>query len=181
MAIGRDAMTKELEDRRKRVLKVKELMGSSGGGRGASASMKMPSTAMPSAEMPSTAMPTSDMSAAPAMKKGGRVVEKASKEVFSSKAAMKKHEKGESKSMERKEDKMRGGGIAQKASKEVFSSKAAMKKHEKGESKATERKEDKMRGGGIAQRGMGVALKKGGSAKKPGMVVMIALGKGKKK
>jgi hypothetical protein len=148
MAIGRDAMTKELADRRKRVLKVKELMGSSGGGKGTSASMKMPSTAMPSTEMP-----TSDMSAAPAMKKGGRVVEKASKE--------------------------------------VYSSKSAMKKHEKGESKATERKEDKMRGGGIAQKGKGVALKKGGlpnigkvsgvTSKKPKMMIVIALGKGKKK
>jgi len=122
---------------------------------------------MPSAEMPSTAMPTSDMSAASAMKKGGRVVEKESKEVYSSKSAMKKHEKGESKTTERKEDKMRGGGIAVKG------------------------KGIALRGGGIAQKGKGVALKKGGlpnigkvsgvTSKKPKMMIVIALGKGKKK
>lgn len=44
-----------------------------------------------------------------------------------------------------------------------------------------ERKEDKMRGGGMATRGMGAALKKGGAVKKPGLMVMIAVGKGKKK
>lgn len=40
---------------------------------------------------------------------------------------------------------------------------------------------EKMRGGGIATRGKGVALKKGGEAKRPGLMVMIAVGKGKKK
>jgi hypothetical protein len=75
----------------------------------------------------------------------------------------------------------KGGAVKEKSSGERYSSKAAMKKHEAGESKAVERKEDKMRGGGIAKKGMGVALKKGGPAKRPGLMVMIAVGKGKKK
>ena len=85
----------------------------------------------------------------------------------------------------------RGGVVREKASGERYASKAAMKKHEAGESKAQERKEDKMRGGGIAKRGMGVALKKGGlpnigrvkgvTPNKPKLMVVIAVGKGKKK
>lgn len=137
MAIGRDSMTKEVSDRRKRVLKIKDLMGSPAA-KGRMSPMKMPASApMAAPDMASISSPS------PAMKKGGSVKEKASGEKYASKAAMKKHEAGESKSMERKEDKMRGGGIAQK--------------------------------------GKGIALKKGGSAKKPGMMVVIALGKGKKK
>jgi hypothetical protein len=75
----------------------------------------------------------------------------------------------------------KGGAVKEKGSKEVYASKAAMKKHEAGEGKAKEAKEHKMRGGGVATRGMGVALKKGGPAKRPGLMVMIAVGKGKKK
>ena len=40
---------------------------------------------------------------------------------------------------------------------------------------------EKMRGGGMAVKGKGVAMKKGGVAKRPGLMVMIAVGKGKKK
>jgi len=146
MAIGRDAMTKEVSDRRKRVLKIKDLMGSPAA-KGRMSPMKMPASA------PMAAPDMETMSSPTAMKKGGRVVEKGSKE--------------------------------------VYASKAAMKKHEAGESKAKERKEDKMRGGGIAQKGKGIALKKGGlpnigtvkgvTKNKPKLVVMIAIGKGKKK
>lgn len=145
MAISRDAMTKEVSDRRKRVLKIKDLMGSPAA-KGRMSPMKMPASApMAAPDMASITSPT--------MKKGGAVKEKASGERYASKAAMKKHESGESKSMERKEDKMRGGGIAQK--------------------------------------GKGIALKKGGlpnigtvkgvTKNKPKLVVMIAMGKGKKK
>jgi hypothetical protein len=146
MAIGRDAMTKEVSDRRKRVLKIKDLMGSPAA-KGRMSPMKMPASA------PMAAPDMETMSSPTPMKKGGRVVEKGSKE--------------------------------------VYASKAAMKKHEAGESKAKERKEDKMRGGGIAQKGKGIALKKGGlpnigtvkgvTKNKPKLVVMIAIGKGKKK
>jgi hypothetical protein len=95
MAIGRDAMTKEVSDRRKRVMKIKNLMGSSAA-KGRMSPMKMPASAP---------MTTSDMESSPAaMKKGGRV----------------------------------------------------------------------------AKKGKGAAMKKGGIAKKPGMMVMIAIGKGKK-
>jgi hypothetical protein len=149
MAIGRDAMTKEVSDRRKRVLKIKDLMGSP------AAKGRMSPTKMPaSAPMAAPGMET--ISSPSAMKKGGRVVEKGSKEVYASKAAMKKHEAGESKAEEAKEHKMRGGGIAVKG------------------------KGVALRGGGIAQKGKGVALKKGGPAKKSGLMVVIALGKGKK-
>ena len=85
----------------------------------------------------------------------------------------------------------KGGAVKEKGSKEVYASKAALKKHEAGESKAKEAKEHKMRGGGVATRGMGVALKKGGlpnigtvkgvTPNRPKLVVMIAVGKGKKK
>ena len=85
----------------------------------------------------------------------------------------------------------KGGAVKEKASGERYASKGAMKKHETGESKSMERKEDKMRGGGVATRGMGVALKKGGlpnigtvkgvTPNRPKLVVMIAVGKGKKK
>ena len=85
----------------------------------------------------------------------------------------------------------KGGAVKEKSSGERYASKAAMKKHEAGESKAVERKEDKMRGGGVAKRGMGVALKKGGmpnigrvkgvTPNKPKLMVVIAIGKGKKK
>ena len=112
-------------------------------------------SAAPMAAAPGMAPPSG--MAPPAMKKGGAVKEKASGERYASKGAMKKHESGESKSMERKEDKMRGGGIAVKG------------------------KGVALRGGGVATRGMGVALKKGGMAKRPGLMVMIAVGKGKKK
>ena len=91
------------------------------------------------------------------LKNGGIVKEKASGERYASKGAMKKHEAKEGKAMERKEDKMRGGGIAVKG------------------------KGVALRGGGIAVKGKGVALKKGGEAKRPGLMVMIAVGKGKKK
>jgi hypothetical protein len=40
---------------------------------------------------------------------------------------------------------------------------------------------EKMRGGGMAVKGKGAAMKKGGAVKKPGMMIMIAVGKGKKK
>ena len=116
---------------------------------------------------PAAAPMSPPMSAAPPMKKGGAVKEKASGERYASKAAMKKHESGESMSMERKEDKMRGGGIAVKG------------------------KGVALRGGGVATRGKGVALKKGGlpnigtvkgvTPNRPKLVVMIAVGKGKKK
>jgi len=85
----------------------------------------------------------------------------------------------------------KGGAVKEKGSKEVYASKAAMKKHEAGESKRKEAKEHKMRGGGVATRGMGVALKKGGlpnvgrvkgvTPNKPKLMVVIAVGKGKKK
>jgi len=85
----------------------------------------------------------------------------------------------------------KGGAVREKGSKEVYASKAAMKKHEAGESKSKEAKEHKMRGGGVATRGMGVALKKGGlpnvgrvkgvTPNKPKLMVVIAVGKGKKK
>jgi hypothetical protein len=116
----------------------------------------MPPT-MSSAPMAPPPGMASPMSAPPAMKKGGAVKEKSSGERYASKAAMKKHESGESKATERKEHKMRGGGIAVKG------------------------KGVALRGGGVATRGMGVALKKGGEAKRPGLMVMIAVGKGKKK
>ena len=109
MAIGRDAMTKEVSDRRKRVMKIKDLMGSPAA-KGRMSPMKM------SASSP---MAAPDMESPPAaMKKGGRVVKKG--------------------------------------------------------------KEDKMRGGGMAVKGKGVAMKKGGAVKRPGLMVMIALGKSKK-
>lgn len=76
-----------------------------------------------------------------ALKKGGPVKEASSGEMYSSKAAMKKHEAKESPAMEKTEDKMRGGGIAVKG------------------------KGIALRGGGMATRGMGVALKGGGRAK----------------
>jgi hypothetical protein len=152
MAIGRDAMTREVSDRRKRVLKIKDLMGSPAA-KGRMSPMKMPASApMAAPDMASMSSPEAGPPQT-AMKKGGRVVEKGSKE--------------------------------------VYVSKAAMKKHEAGESKVKERKEDKMRGGGIAQKGKGIALKKGGlpnigtvkgvTKNKPKLVVMIAMGKGKKK
>lgn len=75
----------------------------------------------------------------------------------------------------------KGGIVKEKASGERYASKASMRKHEAKEGKGMERKEDKMRGGGMATRGMGAALKKGGAVKKPGLMVMIAVGKGKKK
>jgi len=85
----------------------------------------------------------------------------------------------------------KGGAVKEKGSKEVYASKAAMKKHEAGESKSKEAKEHKMRGGGVATRGMGAALKKGGlpnvgrvkgvTPNKPKLMVVIAVGKGKKK
>lgn len=75
----------------------------------------------------------------------------------------------------------KGGAVKEKASGERYASKGAMKKHEAKEGKSMERKEDKMRGGGLATRGMGVALKKGGAAKKPGLMIMVAVAKGKKK
>lgn len=113
---------------------------------------------MSGAPMAPPAAMSAPMSAPPTtMKKGGVVKEKASGERYASKGAMKKHEAKEGKSMERKEDKMRGGGIAVKG------------------------KGVALRGGGVATRGMGVALKKGGEAKRPGLMVMIAVGKGKKK
>ena len=46
-----------------------------------------------------------------AYKKGGKVVEKGSKEVYASKAAMKKHEASESKAKERSEHKQEGGEL----------------------------------------------------------------------
>lgn len=75
----------------------------------------------------------------------------------------------------------KGGAVKEKASGERYASKAAMRKHEASEGRGMERKEDKMRGGGLAKRGMGVAMKKGGAAKRSGLMVMIAVGKGKKK
>ena len=47
----------------------------------------------------------------PVYKKGGKVVEKGSKEVYASKAAMKKHEASESKAKERTEKKQEGGDL----------------------------------------------------------------------
>jgi len=64
---------------------------------------------------PAPARPTSaQMAALPttkAYKKGGKVVEKGSKEVYTSKAAMKKHEGKESKAKERAEHKQEGGEL----------------------------------------------------------------------
>ena len=123
---------------------------------GASMPPAMSKAPMEASPMMAPPMSSSPM-APPAMKKGGAVKEKASGERYASKGAMKKHETGESKSMERKEDKMRGGGMAVKG------------------------KGVALRGGGVATRGMGAAMKKGGAVKKPGMMIMIAVGKGKKK
>jgi hypothetical protein len=145
MAIGRDAMTKEVSDRRKRVLRIKDLMGSPAA-KGRMSPMKMPASA------PMAAPDMETMSSPTAMKKGGRVVEKGSKEVYASKAAMKKHEAGESKAKERKEDKMRGGGMA------VKGKGVAMKK------------------GGLPN----IGKVSGVTSKKPKMMIVIAIGKSKK-
>jgi hypothetical protein len=85
----------------------------------------------------------------------------------------------------------KGGVVKEKASGERYASKGAMAKHEAKESKSMERKEVKMSGGGIAVKGKGVALKKGGlpnigrvkgvTPNKPKLMVVIAVGKGKKK
>jgi len=134
---------------------------------GASMPPAMSKAPMEAPSMMAPPMSSSPMSAPPAMKKGGAVKEKSSGERYASKGAMKKHEAKEGKSMERKEDKMRGGGMAVKG------------------------KGVALRGGGVATRGMGVALKKGGlpnigtvkgvTPNRPKLVVMIAVGKGKKK
>jgi len=77
-----------------------------------------------------------------ALKKGGSIKEKGTGEVYSSKGAMKRHEKKESPMMEKSEYK--GGGIAVKG------------------------KGVALKGGGMATRGMGAAYKKGGMAKRKG-------------
>lgn len=78
-----------------------------------------------------------------ALKKGGRIKEAGTGEMYASKSAMKRHEKKESPKAEKMEY-MRGGGLATKG------------------------KGAALRGGGIATRGMGSAYKKGGMAKRKG-------------
>ena len=73
---------------------------------------------------------------------GGGVTEKATGEKYSSKSAMAKHEKGETKSEQKREVlKAKGGKVTEKATGEVYPSRKAMVKHERTETPRMQKEE----------------------------------------
>ena len=72
---------------------------------------------------------------------GGGVTEKATGEKYSSKSAMVKHEKGETKSEQKREVLKKGGKVTEKATGERYPSRKAMVKHERTETPRMQKEE----------------------------------------